>query len=62
MSAIILMMLFHFRQMLRELIPSDKIKNQSANDWKRLIVPAYNQDGGMSPEDAKITFLKIVYR
>lgn len=48
--------------MLRELIPSDKIKNQSANDWKRLIVPAYNQDGGMTPEDAKITFLKIVYR
>lgn len=50
------------RQMLRELIPADLVKLQNANDWKRLIVAAYNQDGGMSPEDAKITFLKIVYR
>lgn len=48
--------------MLRELIPSDLIKLQSANDWKRAIVSAYNQDGGMSSEDAKVTFLKVVYR
>lgn len=48
--------------MLRELVPSDLIKIQSANDWKRIIVAAYNQDAGMSPEDAKIAFLKIVYR
>ena len=48
--------------MLRELIPSDLIKLQNVNDWKRSIVAAYNQDAGMSPEDAKITFLKIVYR
>jgi myosin VIIa len=53
----------HFvRQMLRELIPSDLAKNQGSNDWKRLIVSAYNQDSGMTQEDAKITFLKIVYR
>ncbi|XP_025836216.1 myosin-VIIa isoform X1 [Agrilus planipennis] len=49
-------------QMLRELIPADLVKVQSANDWKRQIIAAYNQDAGMSPEDAKITFLKIVYR
>lgn len=48
--------------MLRELIPADLVKVQNANDWKRAIVAAYNQDAGMSPEDAKITFLKIVYR
>jgi myosin VIIa len=48
--------------MLRELIPSDLAKIQSSNDWKRSIVSAYNQDSGMTPEDAKITFLKIVYR
>lgn len=48
--------------MLRELVPSDLIKLQGSNDWKRAIVSAYNQDGGMSPEDAKITFLKVVYR
>ncbi|KMQ87708.1 myosin-viia-like isoform x3 protein [Lasius niger] len=49
-------------QMLRELVPGDLIKIQSFNDWKRSIIAAYNQDAGMSPEDAKITFLKIVYR
>ncbi|XP_044016052.1 myosin-VIIa isoform X1 [Aphidius gifuensis] len=49
-------------QMLRELIPGDLVKIQSTNDWKRSIIAAYNQDAGMSPEDAKITFLKIVYR
>lgn len=48
--------------MLRELVPADLVKVQNANDWKRAIVAAYNQDAGMSPEDAKITFLKIVYR
>lgn len=48
--------------MLRELVPSDLFKIQSSNDWKRSIVAAYNQDGGMTSEDAKITFLKIVYR
>nr|CAD7413761.1 unnamed protein product [Timema poppensis] len=49
-------------QMLRELVPADLIKIQNATDWKRSIVAAYNQDAGMSPEDAKITFLKIIYR
>lgn len=48
--------------MLRELIPSDLIKMQSANEWKRSIVSSYNQDAGMTAEDAKVTFLKIVYR
>lgn len=49
-------------QMLRELIPADLVKLQSANEWKRSIVAMYNQDAGMTPEDAKVTFLKIVYR
>lgn len=48
--------------MLRELVPADLVKVQSANDWKRSIVAAYNQDAGRSPENAKITFLKIIYR
>lgn len=36
----------YFSQMLRELIPGDLIKIQNANDWKRSIVAAYNQDAG----------------
>lgn len=51
-----------YSQRLRDLLPSDLIKAQSANDWKRSIVTSYNQDAGMSSEDAKITFLKITYR
>lgn len=53
---------FRNRQMIRELVPSDLHKMQGSSDWKRSIVAAYNQDAGMSPDDAKITFLKIVYR
>ncbi|PZC81216.1 hypothetical protein B5X24_HaOG213317 [Helicoverpa armigera] len=49
-------------QMLRELIPADLIKLQSSADWKRAIVASYNTDAGMTPEDAKITFLKVIYR
>ena len=49
-------------QMLRELVPCDIIKTQSSQDWKRELVKAYNQDSGMSPEEAKIAFLKVIYR
>ncbi|XP_014247796.1 myosin-VIIa isoform X2 [Cimex lectularius] len=49
-------------QRIRDLIPGDLIKLQSTADWKRLIIASYNQDAGMNPEDAKITFLKIIYR
>jgi hypothetical protein len=35
------------RQMLRELVPADLLKIQNANDWKRSIVAAYNQDAGV---------------
>jgi myosin-7 len=49
-------------QMMRELVPTDLIKQMSATDWKREIIRAYNQDSGMSPEDAKIAFLKVIFR
>lgn len=32
------------------------------SDWKREIIKSYNSDSGISPEDAKIAFLKIIYR
>jgi myosin-7 len=31
-------------------------------DWKKEIAKAYNQDTGLSPEDAKVAFLKVIYR
>lgn len=48
--------------MLRELIPGDLFKVQNPVEWKRMIVAIYNQDVSVSAEEAKITFLKIIYR
>ena len=48
--------------LLKDILPADMIKVQSSQDWKREIVKAYNQDSGMSPEEAKIAFLKVIYR
>ena len=39
-----------------------QIKQQSAADWKREILKSFNKDSGMSPEDAKIAFLKVIFR
>uniref|UniRef100_T1GP66 Myosin-VIIa n=1 Tax=Megaselia scalaris TaxID=36166 RepID=T1GP66_MEGSC len=49
-------------QILKELIPTDLMKMMSSSEWKRHIVASYNQDAGISSDDAKIAFLKIVYR
>lgn len=49
-------------QMLKELLPNDLIKAQSANDWKRAIVGAYNENASLSQEESKIAFLKILHR
>lgn len=54
--------------MLRELIPGDLIKIQSANDWKRSIIAAYNQDAGkictnnlLRPQERFGIFIKMLY-
>ena len=47
--------------MLREMLPADLVKAQGSSEWKRSIVAAYNQDGGLPMEEAKINFLKIIY-
>ena len=49
-------------QMLRELVPTDLIKQMGTQDWKREIIKCFNNDSGMSQEDAKVAFLKIIYR
>ena len=50
-------------RMLKELLPADLIKFQSPEDWKRAIIANYNKDGGgLSEEEAKLAFLKILYR
>ena len=47
---------------LKCLVPGDLLKIQSSYEWKKEIARAYNKDSGMSPDEAKIAFLKIIYR
>jgi len=48
-------------QILPYLIPRDMIKSFAGNDWKRLILNAYNGPvQAMSCDDAKVAFLKRV--
>ncbi|XP_035827560.1 myosin-VIIa [Aplysia californica] len=49
-------------EFLNRLVPSDLMKSQSAEDWKRAIVAAYNRDAGKSPGDAKVAFLMIIHQ
>ena len=47
---------------IKNIIPSDLLKVQSNYEWKKEVVRAYNKDSGMSPDEAKIAFLKVIYR
>ena len=47
---------------LKSLVPADLLKAQSSYEWKKEIARAYNKDSGMSPDEAKIAFLKVIYR
>ncbi|KAL9964836.1 hypothetical protein ACROYT_G028531 [Oculina patagonica] len=49
-------------KMLRELIPPDLSRDQSPDDWKRAIVASFNKHAGKSKNDAKVSFLRIIYR
>ncbi|XP_052783803.1 myosin-VIIa-like [Mya arenaria] len=49
-------------RILRELVPADMIKAQSPDEWKRAIVSEFNNDSGKSQEDAKVEFLKVIYK
>ena len=47
---------------LKHLVPSDLLKQKSSTEWKREVAKAYNNDSGMSPDEAKVAFLKVIYR
>uniref|UniRef100_A0A8C7YZT8 Myosin VIIAa n=1 Tax=Oryzias sinensis TaxID=183150 RepID=A0A8C7YZT8_9TELE len=49
-------------KMLRELVPQDLIRQMSPDDWKRSIVAHFNKHAGKSREEAKLMFLKIIYK
>nr|XP_033487862.1 myosin VIIAa [Epinephelus lanceolatus] len=49
-------------KMLRELVPQDLIRQMSPDDWKRSVVAYFNKQAGKSREEAKLMFLKIIYK
>ncbi|XP_072551430.1 myosin VIIAa isoform X1 [Salminus brasiliensis] len=49
-------------KMLKELIPQDLIRQLSPDDWKRSVVAYFNKHAGKSREEAKLLFLKIIFK
>ncbi|XP_040819909.1 unconventional myosin-VIIa isoform X3 [Ochotona curzoniae] len=49
-------------KLLRELVPQDLIRQISPDDWKRSIVAYFNKHAGKSKEEAKLAFLKVIFK
>uniref|UniRef100_A0A8C7L5K1 Myosin VIIA n=1 Tax=Oncorhynchus kisutch TaxID=8019 RepID=A0A8C7L5K1_ONCKI len=49
-------------KMLKELIPQDQIRHLSPDDWKRSIVAFFNKQSGKTREEAKLSFLKVIFK
>merc|ERR1712003_603522 len=49
-------------RMMRDLVPMDVAKTMAFDDWKRSIIGKFNMSAGKSKEEAKIAFLKVIYR
>jgi myosin-7 len=43
-------------------VPADLIRAMNPDDWKKQISSYYSRDAGKKPEEAKIAFLKLVYK
>nr|XP_054590278.1 unconventional myosin-VIIa isoform X2 [Nothobranchius furzeri] len=55
----------HFQttsKILKDLVPQDQIRLQSPDDWKRSIMTLFIKQSGKTREDAKLSFLKIIYK
>ncbi|XP_048839226.1 unconventional myosin-VIIa-like isoform X2 [Brienomyrus brachyistius] len=49
-------------KMLKELVPQDVIGQLTPEDWRRALLAYINKQAGKSKEEAKLTFLKIIYK
>lgn len=61
---VFLRLIFDFLRHLifEELIPVDLIRTQGSSDWKRAVTAAYNGDSGLTEDEAKVAFLKYIYK
>ncbi|XP_061098661.1 unconventional myosin-VIIb-like [Conger conger] len=49
-------------RMLKELVPTDQLNVLSPEDWKKHIIASYNKQAGMTVDEAKVAFLKVIAR
>ncbi|XP_063287598.1 unconventional myosin-VIIa isoform X2 [Pelobates fuscus] len=49
-------------KLLKELVPQDLIRQLNPDDWKRSIIAYFNKHAGKTREDAKVAFLKIIFK
>ncbi|XP_033955036.1 unconventional myosin-VIIa-like [Pseudochaenichthys georgianus] len=49
-------------KILKDLVPQDQIRHLSPDDWKRSIMSLFNKHSGKSQEEAKLSFLKIIFK
>uniref|UniRef100_A0A8C4S7H9 Myosin VIIB n=1 Tax=Erpetoichthys calabaricus TaxID=27687 RepID=A0A8C4S7H9_ERPCA len=49
-------------KILKDLVPSDMIKLMSPEEWKKNIIASFNKHSGKSADEAKLAFLKIIFR
>nr|XP_014341154.1 PREDICTED: unconventional myosin-VIIb [Latimeria chalumnae] len=49
-------------KILRELVPTDMQRLVSPEEWKKLIVSAYNKHAEKTVDEVKLAFLKILFR
>uniref|UniRef100_A0A3Q3EIJ1 Unconventional myosin-VIIa-like n=1 Tax=Labrus bergylta TaxID=56723 RepID=A0A3Q3EIJ1_9LABR len=47
-------------KMLKSLVPADQIKLMSPEEWKKHIISSYNKQSGITVDEAKIAFLKVI--
>ncbi|KAA0203334.1 hypothetical protein HAZT_HAZT001173 [Hyalella azteca] len=47
---------------LPSLVPEDLLKAYSTSDWKKQITKHFNDTAGMSKEDVKLEFLKVIFQ
>ncbi|KAL0994634.1 hypothetical protein UPYG_G00125160 [Umbra pygmaea] len=49
-------------KLLKELIPQDQIRQLSPEEWKRSIVTMFNKQSGKTRQEAKLSFLKVIFK
>ncbi|KAG7227321.1 hypothetical protein INR49_000325 [Caranx melampygus] len=47
-------------RMLSDLVPADQISIMSKEEWKKHIISAYNKQSGITVQEAKFSFLRVI--